>query len=277
MVMNEPYFVDSTPRLAFERDGTGPLVIFLHGIGGNRTNWNAQRAALNDRFTAIAWDARGYGLSDDYPGELKFSDFADDLARLMDWLSIERAHLVGLSMGGRILLDFQPRHPTRVATLTLCDTHFGFQTALTPQKREEFIRLRQQPLLEGKTFADLAPTLISSLVGPNCSAEATAELHRSILALHKESYLKTIAASVHFEASGDLGAIKVPVQLIYGEHDRLTPSSIGQEMLHLIRDARLNVIPDAGHLSNLEQPAAFNTVLAGFLDEHAELASTLEG
>ena len=268
---------DGSPRLAYERNGAGPAVIFLHGIGGNRTNWRDQRAELSDRFTTVAWDARGYGRSDDYEGKLEFGDFADDLARLMDWLEVDRAHLVGLSMGGRILLDFQPRYPSRIATLTLCDTHFGFQTAMSRQEREEFIRLRQMPLLEGKGFADLAPPLVDSLVGPNCSDEARRRLLDSVLALRKDSYLKTIAASVHFEARSSLGGIGVPVQLIYGEHDRLTPPSIGREMLRRIPNARLDVLADAGHLSNLEQPDAFNAVLANFLDTHAHKATHLRG
>ena len=265
-------FVPGTPVLGYDRQGTGPLVVFLHGIGGNRSSWQAQCAALADRFTTVAWDARGYGASDDYEGLLDFASFAADRTRLLDHLNVEKAHLVGLSMGARILMDFFPRHADRVATLTLCDCFSGFEATLTPEKQQEFIRLRQQPLLEGKSLADLAPALIASLVGPNCSDVAKAALHESILALHVESYLKTIAASVGFDRSNDVTAINVPVQLIYGEHDRLTPPAIGEDLLARITDARLDIIEDAGHLSNLEQPERFNSVLAGFLDQHAGLA-----
>ncbi len=268
-------YVNTVPRLAYRRHGHGPAVIFLHGIGGNSGNWLGQSRALRDRFATIAWDARGYGYSDDYQGGLAFEMFADDLARLMDALALERAHLVGLSMGARILLDFQPRHPSRVATLTLCDCHFGFETALTPEKRAEFIRLRQQPLLDGKSFAELAPELIDSLVGPNCSRQARDALRDSILALRVDSYLKTIAASVGFDRGDDLSGIDVPVQLIFGEHDRLTPPSIGEQMRDRIAGAQLHVIADAGHLSNLEQPQSFNAVLTAFLDTHADRASRL--
>jgi len=270
------HFIDGTPRLAYRRAGSGPAVIFLHGIGGNSKNWADQCAALQDRFATIAWDARGFGQSDDYEGDLDFGDFSEDLARLMDALSIQKAHLVGLSMGARILMDFQARFASRVASLTLCDCHSGFATSLSAEKRDEFIRLRQQPLLEGKSFAELAPTLIDSLVGPDCSEAARAALQESILALHKESYLETIAASTHFDRSGGLADIRVPVQLIYGEHDRLTPPSIGQEMQRRIENANLHILDGAGHLSNLEQPQLFNAALSGFLDVHAEQASRLE-
>jgi 3-oxoadipate enol-lactonase len=147
---------------------------------------------------------------------------------------------------------------------------------LTPEKRAEFIRLRQQPLREGKSFADLAPTLINSLVGPNCTETAQADLLESILALHVDSYLKTIAASTNFDRGNDLSDFDLPVNLIYGEHDRLTPPSIGEDIAARISRATLRILPDAGHLSNLEQPEAFNAALENFLDQHHDLASRLE-
>jgi 3-oxoadipate enol-lactonase len=271
-----PMFLDGAPRIAYRRQGSGPAVVFLHGIGGNSLNWRGQCDTLSDRYATVAWDARGYGFSDDYEGDLSFGSFADDLIRLLDGLDLAQAHLVGLSMGARILMDFQARYPGRAATLTLCDCHFGFQTALTPEKRAEFIRLRQQPLQEGKSLADLAPTLIDSLVGPNCTETAQADLLESILALHVDSYLKTIAASTNFDCSNDLSDFDLPVNLIYGEYDRLTPPSIGEDIAGRISSATLRILPDAGHLSNLEQPKAFNAALENFLDQHHHLANQLE-
>ena len=94
-------------------------MLFLHGIGGNRHNWDRQVAAFSTRYRAAAWDARGYGDSDDYAGPLDFADFWRDLERVLDQLSEKRAHLVGLSMGGRIARDFALQRPHRVASLTL--------------------------------------------------------------------------------------------------------------------------------------------------------------
>ena len=267
------HWVDGTPAIGFDEIGEGPPAIFLHGIGGNRSSWTDQVLALSEMCTAISWDARGYGKSDDYEGPLYFSDFSHDLARLLDARDIEKAHLIGLSMGARILMDFFPGYRERVATLTLCDCFYSYQTALSPEKQREFIDLRQKPLKEGKSPADLAPVLIDSLVGPNCSQRARDQLYQSLLDIHVDSYLKTIAATVEFEASGGLSDIDVPVQLIFGEHDKLTPPSIGKAMLEKIPDARMEVIDDAGHLSNMEQPAAFNRILRIFLSDHLPLAS----
>ena len=261
-----------TPRLACDVAGNGPPVMFLHGIGGGRINWVTQTAALPD-FTTIAWDARGYGASDDYDGDLAFTDFADDVVRVLDQLNVDRAHLVGLSMGARILMDFFTRYSDRVATLTLCDCFYGFRSSLTPEKQAEFLELRERPLRSGKTLEDLAPALVDSLLGRTADAAARAALTRSITALHVESYLKTLRATVSFERADDLAGFDVPVQLIFGSDDRLTPPSIGQEMLTLLPDARLHVIEGAGHLSNIEQPHEFNRVLRDFLSEHRGLAT----
>lgn len=264
--------VPGVPRIAYRRAGAGPPLVFLHGIGGNHDQWADQQAALGDAYTTIAWDARGYGASDDYAGELDFTEFSDDLERLLDHLGIGRAHLVGLSMGARILLDFAPRHPDRIATLTLADFFFGFDEALTPDKQAEFIALRQKPLREGKTPAEIAGPLLDSLMAPGASRAARARMTASIEALHVESYLKTIAATLRYNRGANLGSIAVPVQMIYGREDRLTPPSIGEAALTQLPDARLDVIEGAGHLSNVETPDAFNAILLRFLAQHAERA-----
>lgn len=265
--------VEGTPRLACEVDGAGPPVVFLHGIGGGRQNWEQQAGAVAPSFTSFAWDARGYGESDDYDGPLDFSDFGDDLVRLLDHFDIERAHLVGLSMGARILMDFAPRYLDRVATLTLCDCFYGFKNSLSPEKQVEYIELRERPLREGKTFADLAPKLIDSLVSPGASAEVRETLRQSILRLRVDSYLKTLRASVTFDQADELAKLAMPVQLIFGSEDQLTPPSIGHEMTELLPNAQLAVLDGAGHLSNLEAPEAFNRALASFLAEHRDLAT----
>ncbi len=270
--MTELIRTTGNPSLACSVAGDGPPVLFFHGVGGRRQNWERQAAHLGDRFTSIAWDARGYGDSDDYDTELRFADFADDVGRLLDHFEIEKAHMVGLSMGARIVMEAFRPHKDRMATLTLCDCFYGFDSALTPEKQEEYVALRERPLRSGKTFADLAPALIDSLVAPDCTEQARAELRASIEALRVEPYLKTIRASLLFDQSDLLGDIDMPVQLIFGELDRLTPPSIGQDMAEQIPDARLAVLDGIGHLSNLEAPEQFNQVLAEFLMAHRSLA-----
>ena len=265
------HFVEGNPRISYKELGNGPPVIFLHGIGGNHSNWYDQQSYISDMFTTIAWDARGYGDSEDYKGPLKFSDFGEDLIRLLDSKNIDKAHFVGLSMGARILMDFFPKYKNRVATLVLCDCFFDYKV-LSKDKQKEFINLRQKPLKNGKTLKEIAPKLIDSLVGPDCTKEARNKLYKSFLKIRIQSYLKTIAETVTYNASSNLSKFDVPTQLIYGEYDKLTPVSIGKMAQKQILNSSLNIIQNAGHLSNIEQPKAFNKIIKNFLSKHRNLA-----
>lgn len=258
-------FVRGAPRLAYSDAGSGPLVVFMHGIGGNRRNWAEQVPYFATKFHAVAWDARGYGDSDDYPEPLRFPDFAADLHRLLDHLGAARAHLVGLSMGGRIALDFYEQAPQRVQSLALVDTFPGYDESFTREEREKFIRLRRQPLLEGKEPRDIAPVVAKTLVS-SCAEPAHVEaLIDSMSRLHKESYIKAIEAMTRYEPVADLSQIKVPALVVIGDQDRLTPPKVAREMAAAIDGATLVVLRNAGHLANIEQPALFNRVLDDFL------------
>jgi 3-oxoadipate enol-lactonase len=270
-------YVEGRPRIAADVAGAGPLVVFLHGIGGNRTNWHLQLPAFARHFKAVAWDARGYGLSDDYEGELDFADFSDDLLRLLDHFGVEKAHLCGLSMGGRIAQDFYPRHPGRVATLVLCDTFAGDDPSDPRSGRsqpvEEFVESRIRPFLDGATPKERAPLSAGRLMSPKRSDDAFRRAVAASETLHVESYIKTVRASAAYNRVDTLERIAVPTLLVFGAEDPLTPPTVGEYMHEHIRGSRLAIIDDAGHMTNLEKPDAFNAAVLGFLLEHADLAS----
>lgn len=258
-------FVRGAPRLAFSEAGVGAPVIFLHGIGGNRRNWVEQMPAVGRHFRAIAWDARGYGDSEDYPEPLRFPDFASDVGRLLDHLGVPAAHLVGLSMGGRIALDFFEQFPERVLSLGLIDTFAGYDQSFTPAAREKFIELRRKPLLEGKEPRDIAPTVARTLVSSRASPAHIAALVDSMGRLHKESYIKAVEAMTRYERVADLSRVRVPTLIVVGDQDRLTPPGVARDMAAAISGSSLVVIRNAGHLTNIEQPEIFNRVLLDFL------------
>lgn len=230
-------------------------MLFLHGIGGNRHLWQRQLEACGARFRAAAWDARGYGDSDDYEGALEFADFSRDLLRVVDHFGSQRSHLVGLSMGGRIARDFALRHPHRVATLTLANTSPGFG-ALSPEKLSEFVEQRRNLRPE-----ELARGLLGSKARPG----AIEELMESFSALRKSSYLKALEASVTQDLAAPLEEIRVPALVITSDEDRLYPPAIARDMARRIPGAELIEIEGAGHLSNLEQPGRFNEAILDFL------------
>jgi 3-oxoadipate enol-lactonase len=265
-------FVGPAPRVALSVAGHGPLVVFLHGIGGHRQHWDDQLPAFAAHFTAAAWDARGYGESDDYDGPLAFADFSADLARVLDFFGAERAHLVGLSLGGRIARDFCLRQPGRIATLVLANTTAGFDT-LSPEEVEAFIRSRRGPLEAGRTPWELAPELAKNLIGPSAIAGAYERLLASMAALRRDSYLRTVEASTREDRGARIEAIAVPTLVVTSDDDRLYPVALAEGMVRRIPGARLAVVHGAGHLSNLEQPQAFNAAVLPFLLEHRDRAS----
>ena len=143
--------------------GIGPEAIFyLHGVGGARTSFDAQIGAGGPGFAHIAWDMPGYGDSAALP-EMTFAALAEAALRLIDALHIERAHLVGHSMGGMIAQELVASHPDRVASLVLSATSPAFGKA-GGDWQQEFLAARLAPLDEGKTPADLAPAIVEALV-----------------------------------------------------------------------------------------------------------------
>lgn len=253
------------PQLCIDRAGEGPVVLFLHGIGGNRLNWTRQLEALSGEFLAVALDARGYGASDDYDGPLAMSDLSDDVVRVLDTLGCRSAHLVGLSLGGRIALDVWRRFPERVTSLVLCDTSAGSREAQDPARIAAFLAKRREPLLHGETPATLAPTLVEEIAGPNIEPAARAELTASLAALHAESYLKTLDMATRFTDFPDFATIDVPTLVVVGSEDRIAPPNHARAMAETIPGAELAVIDGAGHISNVEAPDAFNRVVGYFL------------
>ena len=256
--------IGPAPHLAVDHAGEGELVVLLHGIGGNRRNWHDNLPALAEHFHAVALDDRGYGDSDDYDGPLDYADFAADVIRVMDHFSAETAHVVGLSMGGRIAAEVYARWPQRVRSLVLADTHLGFAN-LSDADREKFVRLRREPLVAGKEPRDIAEPIARTLLSPTGSDEALAKLVDSLSRLHKDSYIKTIESSVANDRADLYSAIRVPALVLVGSDDRLTPPAMAGEIAGMIGGARLHVVAGAGHLTNIEKPDEFNRAVLEFL------------
>ncbi|MGI9410701.1 MAG: alpha/beta fold hydrolase [Hyphomicrobiaceae bacterium] len=255
----------ASPAIAIDHAGEGESLVLMHGIGGNRTNWTEQVAVFSEHFHTVSWDARGYGDSDDYDGPLDFGDFARDLKALLDHFGVERAHLCGLSMGGRIAQDFYLQFPERVQTLTLVATFAGFRN-FSSEERQRFINLRKKPLVEeGKELKDIAPVVAKTLIGPTASEDTFQRLVQSMEKLHKDSYVKTIEASTMYDRALELETVTVPTCLVFGEHDSLTTPDTGKAMAERIDGSEFHVVPRSGHLINIEEPEIFNSIVLEFL------------
>lgn len=257
--------IGHAPKIAVRSVGNGPLVIFLHGIGGSSLNWTAQLTALSPYYHAVAWDMRGYGMSEDYDGPFLLDDVTDDLRQVLDTFTGDSAHLVGLSMGGMIAVEFYRRFPDRVASLLLCNTNAGLGGDYTPEQKAEFIRLRKTPLVNGKKIEDIIPDILPALLGKSPSQEAIHNITSSLRLLRPDPYIKAIEAIMDFDCTDVLEHVTVPVQLIAGNEDNVTPAQTMATMCSHISGAQLTVIEQAGHLSNLEQPDEFNQILLEFI------------
>jgi len=232
-------------------------VLFLHGIGGHRHHWSSQLKFFSEKYQAAAWDARGYGDSDDYEGPLQFDHFTGDVLRVAEHLRASSFHLVGLSMGGRIARNVALHHPAWLRSLTLADTSPGFD-ALSPEQVTRFVSERKAR----------TPETLRRLLGKNPRAEAYQALLESFAATHPESYIKTIEASVAHDRAAPLEQIRVPTLVITGTEDQVYPPAMAHDMARRIPGARLVEIEGAGHMSNLEQPERFNRALMDFLKEN---------
>ena len=257
-------FLPGSPKIAFTQIGTGDLVIFIHGIGGNKENWYQNMEVLSKTFNVVALDLRGYGESEDFLGPMNFSDVADDIQRLVLFLGEKKCHVVGLSMGAQISLYFYEKYPDLTQSLVLCDAPLGFQD-FTESEREKFIRLRRKPIEDGTDLKTMAINIADTLIGKKSNKLAYDQLVESMVKLRKETYLRAIDTFVKSDHYNIFPKLDIPVLVLVGELDNLTPVSMAKEISRKIGGSILKIISNAGHLSNIENPGEFNKVVLGFL------------
>jgi pimeloyl-ACP methyl ester carboxylesterase len=256
-------------RIAFERTGAGPNLVLLPGyVGDGRGTFGPQLDALSDAFTVIAWDNPGSGASDDPPEASTLSDFADWLAALLANLRVDRAHVLGISFGGAVALEFCLRHPTIARSLILAGAYAGWAGSLPP---EEVARRLEQAL----SLADEPPeTFVDTVLGSMFSDAVTEDVVEAFalnLRRFHPSGLRTMARAV---ASADLrdrlAEIEVPTLLLYGSSDVRAPLDVGQAIHASIPGSKLVVLDGVGHVSTLEASERFNSEVRTFLGELAD-------
>lgn len=248
-------------------EGQGdPPVVLLHAFPLSARMWEPQLEALGPSRRVVAPDLRGFGRSD-VPAErsaYSVDAWADDVAALFTALALERAVVVGLSMGGYVALAFLRHRPGALAGLLLADTRADADTDEIRSRREQ-----QQELLQAAGHpVELADRLLEPLVGPTTSRrEDVLATARGLLAANRtEGVIGGLEALKNRpDSTGDLARIAVPTTVVVGEQDQLSPPDVAGRMAGGIADARLVVVPDAGHLTNLENPAVFNQALQDLL------------
>lgn len=239
-------------------------VVFVHGFPFSQEMWSAQIAPTATRCWAVAYDIRGHGSSDIGDGQYTIEGHVDDLIALLDHLRIPRAVVVGLSMGGYVTLRALARHPERFLGAVLCDTRSESDSDEGKLKRYEAIRTVKK---EGSArFADDFVQLLFARESFTRKPEAV-ELIRTIIRRTPPLSIAgtLLALASRTDTTGSLGKISLPVLIIVGEHDVITPPASSRSLHERIRKSELHVVPDAGHMTNLENPEFFNEKLLGFL------------
>jgi len=270
----ETVFLDGEPPLALTvtPQRPGPLVLFLHGIGGGRTNWLAQLRAVAPAARAAALDLRGYGESGRGAAQSTVEDYCSDILRVADALGAARLVLCGLSYGSWIATSFAMRHPERLAGLVLSGGCTGMSEAGIAE-REAFQAAREVPLNAGRTPADFAPAVVDVLAGPDADEAVRQALFASMAAIPAATYRDALHCFTHPPERFDFSRLAMPVLMMTGRHDRLAPPDEIRGVAGRIVAAaprafvRFEVIEDAGHVCNVERPEAYSRVLCAFLSE----------
>lgn len=253
-------------KLAYtDSGGSGTPVLALHAFPLNSAMWESQIEALGDRFRFIAPDLTGFGDSDAPEGRDAYSmeTWAAEIEALLGELALDRVVLVGLSMGGYLSFELLRRMPERFSALVLADTK---SEADPPEGIEK--RTKQQEMVEAGGRDDLIGALTGALLGGSTidNKPDVVEKVRSLMDNPAAGFVGGLEAmKKRPDSTGELAKIDVPTLIVVGENDAVTPPEASRSMHSQIGSSQLVVIPDAGHLSNLEAPEAFNGALAGFL------------
>jgi pimeloyl-ACP methyl ester carboxylesterase len=251
-------------EIAYDVRGKGPAVLFLHAFPLGLFMWDTQAEALQATHTVVRFDDRGFGGSPPGDALLTMERIADNAALLLDHLGISKAAVCGCSMGGYEAFAFARRYPTRLRGLVLQDTR---ATADTPEARKGRGELAEKVLREGAAVA--ADTFLPRLVGETTKKERpefVEWLRREILKTSPRGIADALAGlAARADSTPMLREIRVPTLVVCGEEDVLRPVADSEAMQKAIAGATLEVIPKAGHLSNLENPATYNAALLTFL------------
>jgi pimeloyl-ACP methyl ester carboxylesterase len=242
--------------------GSGPPVIFSHGLFMDHEMFAPQVAALKGRYRCITWDERGHaGTASEQLPAFSYYDSANDLAALLAHLGIQKAVLAGMSQGGFLSLRCALTHPEIVRALILIDTQAGVED---PERLKGHMQLANAWAANGLSD-EIAGIVESIILGESwAGAEAWKAKWRAIKPVNLLGCMNTLAT--RDDVTGKLGSIKVPTLVIHGDADAAIELALAEKLAAGIAGAELVVVPGAGHAANLTHPQAVNPAIAKFLD-----------
>ena len=249
-------------KINYEIEGNGHWLVMSHSLACSLAMWDPQVQALKASYKVLRFDTRGHGQSDAPADAYTLEQLADDVHGLLMALNVERPHFVGLSMGGMIGMTYALKYPDILRSLVLCDTASRFGPEAQPIWDE-----RIKTATEKGMEALVEPTLKRWFTQPMLSAGSPVldRVAGMIRATPPVGYAGCCHAIPKINLTARLKEINCPVQVIVGEQDAGTPVAKAREIHDATPGSELVIIPDASHLSNLEQPEAFTRALLDFL------------
>lgn len=239
--------------------GNATPIVFLHGVGSDKSVWHPQLDHFSADRRAIAFDYPGYGESDLLEGADR-NAFASVILDAMTALAVDRAHICGLSLGGVIAIAMHAQAPKRCASLILADTF-----AVHPEGRAIYDRSLAASREIG--MRRLAEARVDALLASGTEAAIRGEVVETMARIDPVAYALGAEAVWLADQREQVAAISCPTLILCGSEDRITPPSLSEDLKDRITHAALVEIAGAGHLTNLEQPAIFNRVVDAFLAE----------
>jgi 3-oxoadipate enol-lactonase len=239
-------------------------ILFLHAFPLNAEMWHAQADLIPPGWRMIAPDYRGFGQSRPLAAATTMNDLAGDVVDLLDHLEIHETVVAGCSLGGYVAFELLASAPSYAKGLVLIDTRAGADTDEGKAARRKMLQK-----LDADGAAAIADEMTPKLLGATTQRDRpglVSHVHEMIAGTEEAGIKMAITAMMNRkDMTASLGAIKVPTLIIAGAEDTLIPPSAGEQMHSAIKGSELEIIPGAGHLPSLEQPAAFDAVLQRFL------------
>jgi 3-oxoadipate enol-lactonase len=250
-------------EIAYRFDGPagGRVVLMSNSLMSNYDMWDGNVPALSDRYRVLRYDTRGHGRSSTTPGPYSIGLLADDAAGLLDALGIASAHIVGLSMGGMIGQQLGARYPGRVLSLALCDT----ASEMPPRSMwEERLAIARSQGIAGLVDGTIKRWFTEPFI--RRSPGDIEKVRRMILGTGVEGYIACACAVRDMAQTTMLLGIRAPTLVLTGRQDPACTVDQAMVLHRVIDGSRLLVLEEAAHLSNIEQPQAFNAALRTFID-----------
>jgi len=250
-------------ELAYRFDGpeNAHVVMMSNSLMSNYGMWDVTVPALTDRYRVLRYDTRGQGRSGTTPGPYSIEMLADDAIGLIDQLGVGRVHFVGLSMGGMTAQQIGARYADRVYSLSLCDT----ASEMPPRSMWEERLLTVQT----KGIAGLLDVMIQRWFTPPFIArdpDTIEKVRRMISATPVEGYIACASAVRDMAQTTMLLQVKAPTLILVGRQDPACTVENSTVLHRMIDGAQMVILEEAAHLSNIEQPQAFNSALRAFID-----------